>query len=70
MRRRSNSNAGMGSLWLVASWKKKVGDTVVVFAGAPGIGRIVYRVTRIDADGVFGFVVENSIEVLDPSDCV
>ena len=40
-----------------------VGDTLTAWAGAPGVGRIVYRVTKVDDAGLWGVVVENTIRV-------
>ena len=48
----------------------KPGDHCVIWAGAPGIGRVVYRVTRLDEKGLWGVEVENTIRELDPSECV
>lgn len=45
---------------------KKVGDTLCAYAGAPGTGRVVHRITRIDETGVYGIVIENTIRELEP----
>ncbi len=36
-----------------------VGDYLEHFCNPPGLGKIVYRITRMDETGVYGFVVEN-----------
>lgn len=41
--------------------KKKPGDHVVIFAGAPGSGKVVYEITRITPSAVYGFEVSNTI---------
>lgn len=38
-----------------------VGDIVTHFVAAPGTGRVVYRVTRIDDKGAWGVVVEDTV---------
>lgn len=43
-----------------------VGERVVHEAGAPGIGRTVYLITRVDAGGVWGTVEEDTVRVLAP----
>jgi hypothetical protein len=52
--------------YLDAVKTKKVGDLVCAWAGAPGTGRHVQRITRIDATGVYGVTVENTIRELEP----
>lgn len=47
-----------------------VGDNYCVFAGAPGTGRHVYLVTRVDRTGIYGVTVENTIRELEPYECV
>lgn len=56
--------------YLNAVKKRKVGDTTYAFAGAPGTGRIVHRITRIDAEGVYGVEIENTIRELRPSEVI
>jgi hypothetical protein len=45
---------------------KRVGDTLCSFAGAPGTGRVIERITRMDATGIYGVVVENTMRELEP----
>lgn len=45
-----------------------VGDAFVVEAGAPGIGRTVYRVTGVDDRGLWGYVESNTMRMLDPEE--
>ena len=49
---------------------KKVGDILVCHAGAPGIGCVIYRITRIDDEFVYGFEVQNTIRILDPDEVI
>ena len=51
-----------------SSHELAVGEKITHYAGAPGIGRIVYRITREDADGWWGYVIEDTIRELDPSE--
>ena len=39
-------------------------------AGAPGIGYCREMITRIDKTGVYGVQIENTMRILDPSECV
>ncbi len=41
-----------------------VGEIVRYGVAAPGIGSIAYRITRIDAEGAWGQVVENTVREL------
>lgn len=41
----------------------KVGDYFVSHAGAPGIGKSVHKITKIDQKGVWGTVVSNTIRI-------
>ena len=43
-----------------------VGMKHVTWAAAPGTGRTVYRVTRIDDEGVWGVVEEDTVRILEP----
>ena len=43
-----------------------VGERIVHEAGAPGIGRTIYIITRIDGDGVWGLVEEDTVRVMEP----
>lgn len=43
----------------------KVGDVVRAWAGAPGVGHITHRITRIDETGVYAIEIENTISVPD-----
>lgn len=44
----------------------RVGQEIVRRAAAPGIGRWVYRVTRIDDWGVWGVLEEDTVRVMEP----
>lgn len=44
----------------------KLGDSFVCDAGAPGMGRVVYYVTKIDEDGIWGYEIENTIREMEP----
>ena len=46
--------------------KYKVGDNIAFHAGAPGIGKVVYKITKINDDGVWGIETENTISVPEP----
>lgn len=48
--------------------KYKVGSKFVVFAGAPGIGKTVYTITRIDDSGMFGERESSNVRILDPEE--
>lgn len=48
--------------------KYKVGGKMVVFAGAPGIGKTVYTITRIDDSGMFGKRESSNVRILDPEE--
>lgn len=41
-----------------------VGGDYVTFAGAPGTGKVVYRITKIDAHGIWGVEVSNTVRLL------
>jgi len=43
-----------------------VGQTIVSWAGAPGCGRSVAVITRIDEEGYWGYEIENTIRELEP----
>lgn len=49
---------------------KKVGDNLFCQAGAPGVGHVIYKITRIDENWVHGFVIENTVRVLDPDEVI
>ena len=50
----------------IAKEEYEVGDQVVCDAGAPGIGRVIYKVTRLEDDGkLFAIELENTIRVPD-----
>lgn len=49
---------------------KKVGDLITHQASAPGCGYTTYRITRMGPNGVFGVIVENTMRVMDPEECV
>lgn len=42
----------------------------VVHAGAPGIGRTVYKITKETEEGLWGIQVENTVRVLEPHECI
>lgn len=44
------------------------GDLYAVDVAAPGIGRIVYEITRNDESGMWGRVVEANVAELDQED--
>lgn len=43
--------------------KYKAGDNITFDAGAPGIGKVTYKITRIDNKGVWGIEISNTIRV-------
>lgn len=45
-----------GQAFTQAMSRDKVGDTIVFFIAAPGSGREVYRITRMDETGVYGYL--------------
>ena len=51
---------------------KDVGDKVFCIAGAPGVGHVIYKITHIDkiAGWVYGYEIENTMRVLDPSEVI
>jgi hypothetical protein len=50
----------------VLAQQPRVGDVVRVMVQAPAIGYIDYRVTRIDAQGIYGVVVQNTVREIYP----
>lgn len=50
----------------VLAQKPRVGDLVRVTFQAPAIGYIDYRVTRIDARGIHGVKVRNTVREIYP----
>ena len=50
----------------VLAQQPRVGDVVRVTFQAPAIGYIDYRVTRIDAQGIHGVVVQNTVREVYP----
>jgi hypothetical protein len=48
--------------------RSKVGDPVVQHASAPGTGCVVYRITRMDATGVYGEEIFNNVRELTPEE--
>lgn len=48
----------------------KVGDELFSSAGSPGMGHLIQVITRMDDTGVYGYVKENTMRVLEPSDCI
>ena len=45
-----------------------VGRRMVFDAGSPGTGRVVYNVTRIDNDGIWATMIENTVRELTAAD--
>lgn len=41
----------------------KVEDKVTFFAGAPGVGRVVYSITRISNGMIYGKLIEDTMWV-------
>jgi hypothetical protein len=50
--------------YLEAVATKAPGDVVRSWAGAPGIGYTDDLITRIDATGVYGVTIQNTVRVL------
>ena len=50
--------------YLDAVKNRKVGDTIAAFAGGPGVGRIVHKITPIDETGVYGVCIENTMRIM------
>ncbi len=50
--------------------KLTVGDNLLVQNGAPGIGHILYKITQIDEKFVYGFILEDTTRILDPSEVI
>jgi hypothetical protein len=50
----------------VLAQQPRVGDVVRVTFQAPAIGYIDYRVTRIDALGIYGLMVRNTVREIYP----
>lgn len=57
-------------LFTESRWSKKAGDKIVSFAAAPGCGRIVHQITRIDDTGIYGIEIENTIRELKPEEVI
>lgn len=51
--------------YLDAMKTKKVGDIIRHEAGAPGVGYVDYKITRMDETGVYAVEVANTIWVPD-----
>lgn len=45
---------------------KKLGDVLAMAVGAPGIGTVTYKITRIDDEGVYGYLLEDNSRILEP----
>lgn len=58
------------SLYEDAMARKAVGDTIQHDAGGPGIGSIRYRITRMDATGVYGEVLFNTMREMTPEEAM
>lgn len=50
--------------------RHKVGDVITHEVAAPGIGRVQYRVTRIDSSGVWAAEVSNTSRELTAADVI
>lgn len=57
-------------LYTEAMRTKKVGNTITHEVGAPWAGFITYRITKMDATGVYADVICDTSYVLDPEDYV
>jgi hypothetical protein len=42
------------------------GKEISCSVSAPGIGKVTYKITRIDHSGMWGYVVKNDIRDLEP----
>lgn len=40
----------------------QIGQTVTHWVGAPGCGRLVYKITRIDEKGAWGICIEDTTD--------
>jgi len=47
---------------------RKVGDVIRSYAGAPGIGYVEHRITKIDETGVYAVEIENTVKELTADD--
>jgi len=45
--------------------KKPIGTRTYAEAGAPGIGHVIHEITRIDENGIYGILIENTMRVPD-----
>lgn len=61
--RRSHGSPEDNSRWIE---RYKVGEVFVADAGAPGTGHRSWKVTRIDAEGLWGIILEDTIRELEP----
>ena len=56
---------------IFTDWSQRsTDDTVSVSAAAPGIGKTVYRITRITEEAVYGVILEDTVRILSPSEVV
>ena len=46
----------------------RAGQPFCVYAAAPGTGSWVYRITRLDAAGIWGVLVCDSVRILTPGE--
>jgi NADPH-dependent curcumin reductase CurA len=53
-------------------FSRKVGDIYSVDAGSPGIGKFVYRITKVKNGKVFGIYLpdKSTVSILEPEDCI
>ncbi len=58
--------------YIKLNMNKKPGDTYSVDAGAPGIGKFVYKVTRVTDKCIYGVYLpdESDVRELDPSEVI
>lgn len=50
--------------------KYKVNQYYTVYAAAPGTGRWIYLITKVDKQGVWGIELENNVRELTPSEVI
>lgn len=63
--RRSHGIPEDNSRWIE---RYKVGEVFVSEAGAPGTGHRSWKVIRIDAEGLWGILLQDTIRELEPSE--
>ncbi len=50
--------------------KHMIGDDYTQWMAAPGTGKITYRITRIDGQGVWGIETNNTARILEPHEVI